>query len=813
MEVKVGVIILNNPKAVDRIFTYLAPSDMKDKIKVGSRVLVPFGTGNRTCEGYVMSMEPPGDAEKLKYVEKLYDDAVFDKKGAQLIEYIRNSTVCTYGEAIRLLIPAGYGAEIEKIFLINPDADIESYALAPELKKVIELVENSNLSAVDFKKKLNKEKTDALEFLIEKNIIISKIKTCEKVSEKTHRVLFLPDKSTAADYAASLSERSKKQRDIIFYLLANEKQQSESEVLLKTGANRNAVLTLEKNGIIKTSQVRVMRNPLENSISGETEKDFDFTHEQEKVYNIVSEAIDKNICERFLLHGVTGAGKTEVFIRLIRKCIKMGKTAIVLVPEISLTPMMTQRFSKRFGKQIAILHSKLSIGERLDEWDRINSGEAKVVLGARSGVFAPLKNIGIIIIDEEHEMSYKSENAPRYHTRDIAFFRGEQWGASVLMASATPLVESYYKAQIGEYKLLEIKERFNKNALPQVFVCDMRQELEKGNRTMFSYRLAEEMLYNKKKNEQVILLLNRRGFSTFVSCRKCGFVASCPHCNISLTYHKNSEKLCCHYCGYTVKNYSVCPECSSSYIKYFGSGTQKLEEEINNRFSDFEVLRMDVDTTGKKNSHEKILNKFSSGEADVLMGTQMVAKGLDFPKVTLVGVMAADTSLYIDDYRSSERTFSLIEQVIGRAGRADLPGRAVIQTYSPENSVIEHVKNHDYMGFFNDEIKLRKVMHYPPFCRISTMLVTGKNEQEVKTVIQRMFKWLKGRTKDREDVVLIGPAAATIGKIKDKFRYRIIIKYNGEISDIFREAQDGFIKGGYNKTMTLALDRDPVNLS
>lgn len=812
MEVKVGVVILNNPRAVDKIFSYLADGDIAEKVRVGSRVIVPFGQGNRTCEGYVLSVSEP-DGGELKKITHLYSDFGFDEKGAELIEYIRYKTVCTYGEAVRLLIPAGFGAEIEKLLYIKEDADLDKYLMSPVCESVIKILEKKPMSMAQFEKKHSGAICEAAEFLLKEKILYESVKTKEKLSEKKVRFLKLTDKKAAEDYAAGLSERSRKQADIVFFLLANGGDCEAGFVYEQTGANSQAATTLEKNGIVKSYLRRVMRNPLEGKERTELEEDFEFTAEQKTVFDRVSGSIDEGRFEKFLLHGVTGAGKTEVFIRLIRKCIDMGKSAIMLVPEISLTPMMTDRFVKRFGDKVAILHSRLSRGERLDEWDRIKRGEAKIVLGARSAVFAPLENIGIIIIDEEHEMSYKSENSPRYHAREAAFFRGEQYGAAVLMASATPSVESYYKAKTGEYVMLEMKERFNKNPLPEVFVCDMRAELERGNRSMFSVRLAEEILYNKKKGEQVILLLNRRGFSTFVSCRECGFVATCPHCNISLTYHRKGERLVCHYCGYTVKNYSECPSCKSKYIKYFGAGTQKLEEEINTKFCDCSVLRMDVDTTGVKNAHEKILERFASGEADILMGTQMVAKGLDFPNVTLVGVMAADASLYIDDYRSSERTFSLVEQVVGRAGRADLPGRAFIQTYSPESSVICHIKNHDYVGFYNDEIKLRKIMRYPPFCEIGSVLVSGADEGEVRAVIGRMFKWLERVTKDRDDVVLIGPTASAIGKIKDKFRYRILIKYNGEIEDIFRRAQEGFIKGGYSKNMTLALDRNPVNLS
>lgn len=805
-----GVIIISKAKELDRLFDYYVPEGKK--VFVGSRVFVPFGRGNNSVEGFVLKIRKAEDekSDELKEIDRVFEKKFFDENGAQLIEEVRKKTLCTYAEAVALLIPAGYKASFSEAYELDFSVETEKYRAFPIYKRIIEALKGGKMSLESIEKSFGKDGLMAVKALTEKKVLIKTEINKENVSEAMDRYLELADEKTADKALEELPKNARKQAKVILYLMANGKLAPFSEVLRETEVSPAVVGALIEKGIVKNVYRRRMRSPISQKC--ETSEEFLLTDEQKKVYGAVSEAIDDGRFEKFLLYGVTGSGKTEVFIRAVKKCLEMNKTAIVLVPEISLTPLMTKRFTSRFSGEVAILHSRLSKGERLDEWDKINSGKAKVVLGARSAVFAPLKNIGIIIIDEEHEQSYKADKSPRYHARDIAFLRAEQNNAIVIMASATPLVESYYKATTGEYKLLEMKERYNKNPLPEVVCVDMREELKAGNMSIFSDMLASEIDKNRINSQQSIILLNRRGFSTFVSCRECGFVAQCPHCSISLTYHKRENVLNCHYCGYTIKNYTACPTCGSRYIKYFGSGTQKLEEELASRFSDLKILRMDFDTTTKKGSHLKIIESFEKREADVLVGTQMVSKGHDFENVTLAAVLCIDTSLYIDDYRSAEKTFALIEQVSGRAGRKALKGRAIIQTYCPENSVIVHAKNHDYTGFYKEEIKLRKIMGYPPFCEITSILLTGENEEEIFACITRMANWLKKRTKEREDILLLGPAKSAIGKIKDKFRYQIIIKHKDGIDDIARETVDAFIRAGYNKTMTLVVDHNPSNL-
>lgn len=500
------------------------------------------------------------------------------------------------------------------------------------------------------------------------------------------------------------------------------------------------------------------------------------TAEQEKAINTVVSTLNDAGLKEYLIHGVTGSGKTEVYIQIIKECVRRGLGAIVLVPEISLTPQTVKRFIERLGDKVAVFHSRLSKGEKYLEWEKVNSGKAKVVVGARSALFTPVKNLGIVIIDEEHDTSYKSGQSPYYHAREVAEKLCEFNDATLVLGSATPDISTYYRAINGEMKLIELKKRTNNKELPQTDIVDMREELVAGNKTIFSTRLYDEIKFNLAKKEQTILFLNRRGYSTFVSCRKCGFVAKCRNCNIALTYHMDTNSLECHYCGAKFRNPDVCPICKEKYIKYFGIGTQKIESAVRKLFPEASVLRMDLDTTTKKDSHEKILSKFRNENIDILIGTQMIAKGHDFPNVTLVGVMAADTSLNSNDFYSAERTFDLLTQVSGRAGRAEKNGRVIVQTYESDNYSIVSAKEHDYNKFYSQEILLREQLNYPPFCDITLINVSGDNEskviedsREIRTIFEKCFE-------GNERVNVLKEIPAPISKIKNKYRFRIIIK-------------------------------------
>ena len=558
-----------------------------------------------------------------------------------------------------------------------------------------------------------------------------------------------------------------------------------------TDCSRAMVNTLIKNEYLELVEQKVERNPLENK-NIENTNNLKLTEEQQNAFNKISTSMDRKKYEEFLLYGVTGSGKTEVYLQLIDKAQKVGKSAIVLVPEISLTPQMLDRFISRFGKEtIAVLHSKLSIGERHDEWERIKENKAKIVIGARSAIFAPVKDLGIIIIDEEHDSSYKSEASPKYDAKEVAKKIAKQENVPLVLGSATPDLRTFYNAKETEkITLLELTKRANNSNLPSVQVVDLKQELANGNRTMISvklYKLIEENLKNKK---QTILFLNRRGFSTFIMCRDCGYVAKCRNCNISLTYHKKEEKLKCHYCGYEESLVKICPNCGSKKIRHFGTGTQKLELEINKMFPKASTIRMDIDTVTKKNSHEEILRKFNEEKIDILIGTQMIVKGHHFPDVTLVGVVSADGSLNIDDYRASERTFDLLVQVAGRAGREKLPGNVIIQTYNPDNYSIQYSKKQNYEEFYNVEIKLRKQLRYPPFCDIIMFGISGEREEIVSKTANQLYANLHKKIQ-QEDIAanILKPLPAPMDKIKNRYRWRIIIKseVNDKLIEIINE--------------------------
>lgn len=543
----------------------------------------------------------------------------------------------------------------------------------------------------------------------------------------------------------------------------------------------------------------------------------EFEAYDEKVLNKEQQSVVDNILNSksnvFLLHGVTGSGKTEVYMNLVRNMLNTGKESIILVPEISLTPQMIERFKGRFGRDICIFHSKLSDGERYDEWMRVKEGRVKVAIGARSAVFLPFNNLGLIVIDEEHENSYKSDSDPKYNAREIAEIRCSKEHCKLILGSATPSVETFYKAASGKIEYLSIRNRADNALMPEVDIIDMREELNSDNRSILSRRLYQEIQECLEKKEQVILFLNRRGFSSFVSCRKCGFVFKCKSCDISLTYHHENHMLHCHYCGKRERAKSICPSCGSKYVKFFGVGTEKVEQEINRFFPQAKTLRMDFDTTRKKNSYEDIYKSFKEGKADILIGTQMIAKGLDFKNVTLVGVIAADLTLNLPDFRAAERTFQLITQVSGRAGRGDKPGKVIVQTYSPENYSIRYSATNDYIGFYSEEIKLREDMNYPPFSQIMSITLSSKDENLLIKNIQNVGILLKNKVSEYDKIDMLGPVPCSISKIKDMYRWQIIFK--GDLTKEFcfsiRNMVYELLKDNYNH-IRISIDVNPNTL-
>lgn len=619
----------------------------------------------------------------------------------------------------------------------------------------------------------------------------------DNVKSKTERWIRL--KTFDIDFSKIKSE---KQIRVINFLQDNIEAPA-IEVMEFADVTRDVFVSLEKKGIIEFFNVEVMRNPFLNKNIEKSEK-LKLTNEQSQVL----ENIDIEKFEKYLLYGVTGSGKTEVYLQLIEKVLNSGKNALVLVPEISLTPQITDRFISRFGNVVAILHSKLSIGERYDEWKKINDGKARIVIGVRSAIFAPLKNIGVIIIDEEHDASYKSEMSPKYDTKEVAEFLAKLFNAPLVLGSATPDVKTYYNAQNGKIKLLELKKRIADFGMPDVNVVDMRDELATGNRTIFSRKLYEEINKNLANKEQIMLFLNRRGYSTFINCRDCGYVVKCDKCDISMTYHLTEGRLICHYCGRTIEPPMLCPECGSKNIKYFGSGTQKVEQEIKKYFPKASVLRMDVDTTRTKNAHEKILNEFKEKKVDILLGTQMITKGHDFENVTLVGILAADSSLNISDYRASERTFQLLTQTSGRAGRGTKKGRAIIQTYMPDEFSVITAQKQNYQDFYNTEINIREKLNYPPFCDIIVSVFSGKDESSTKSDADLFYDIFSKHFK------VFMPMPAPISRINGCYRWRTIIKdvATEENRKIIKNCLDEFYKK-HNSEIKLNFDINPNNMS
>ena len=601
--------------------------------------------------------------------------------------------------------------------------------------------------------------------------------------------------------------KTPRQRDVLEFLISNDNSTMQ-DIELFTDATPAVVAALQKKGYIEKTPQQVERNPfLGRSVERST--DLKLTEEQEKAFKEVKDS------GKYLLYGVTGSGKTEIYLQLIEKVLGQGKSSIMLVPEISLTPQTVSRFVARFGEEkIAVLHSKLSVGERFDQWNKIKNGDAKIVIGARSAIFAPAVNLGLIIIDEEHDESYQSESNPRYDAIEIADFLSENKSIPLVLGSATPSMRAFYEAKEGNTKLLTLTKRANNSSLPDVEIIDLKDELTHGNRSMISRRLKDEIEKNINAKKQTILFLNRRGFSNFIMCRDCGYTIKCKRCDISLTYHKYDNILKCHYCGAEEHVPDTCPECHSKNIKFFGTGTQKLEEEINKIFPNASTIRIDADTVTKKNSHEDILNKFKNENIDILIGTQMVVKGHHFPNVTLVGVIAADGELNIGDYRASEKTFQTLTQVAGRAGREKDRGLVIIQTYNPDHYAIEYAKNQNYDEFYNVEIEIRKALKYPPFCDIILIDMSAKDSKELNFVSKKLHGYLKDRViNEKFGVLLYSPVPSPISRIKDRYRMRMIMKckYDSKVQNLMNGTLEEFYKMKVSSAR-IAIQLNPNNM-
>lgn len=772
---KVSVAVSSAAFAFDKPFDYLVPDYLADKAEAGKRVVVPFGKGNRKRVGLILGVDDISECNtsRLKYIISIEDETpVLNDEMLKLADWLRDTTFCTYFDAVKTMLPTGMNINIKEHYkpLHNTDISLLSTDEADAFEKLLQAI-NPDTEAEKIKKQ---GKGLLLESLVAKGFVEYAVDGKQSVGDSTVKMAELTKEYLNSPENFKLTVKQK----ALVKILSENDEISVKEACYLSGVGSSVEKKLVEKGVIREYDYEVFRT-VEMSVENKRSlSDIVLTDEQQAVFDKVNSKRIENKAHCFLLHGVTGSGKTSVFEKLIGECIESENQAILLIPEISLTPQTVRRFRELFGETVAVIHSGLSLGQRLDEYKRIKRGLAKIAVGTRSAVFAPFDNIGLIIVDEEGERSYKSDSSPRYHAIEVAKKRCRTHNAVLLLASATPSIESYYYAQKGVYELLEMKKRYSGFSLPQVGVVDMSEERNEGNSSEFSNILIDEINENLKNNEQTILLLNRRGYHTIISCCDCHQPVYCPNCSIPMTYHKVNDLLMCHYCGHSQPMGESCAQCGSTHMKQMGFGTQKLEEQLEKLFPAAKILRMDADTTMSRYSYEKNFKDFGKGKYDIMIGTQMIGKGLDFPNVTLVGILSIDKALYAGDFRSYERTFSLVAQVVGRAGRGQKKGRAYLQTFMPDHYVLNLAARQDYYGFYNEEISIRKALLFPPVCDICVIGINSEDEAKAASLsmgIHAIIKKVAGNGIKIPLRVLI-PVKCSYGKINGKYRYRIIIK-------------------------------------
>ena len=772
------VIIDANHAEVDRVFDYRVPAQWEEAVCVGLRVMVPFGQRNTKREGYVIALTETTEvpAGKIKEIAEILDEGrpILTPPILELAKWMKKEYFCTLNQCLQAVMPAGIRTKsVWYVELTEQTAELSE----KEQQVADVLTEQGGAAPLRELEQVFGNRTEyILRCLQEKKVVRLRQKTTRSTYKKEKRYVSLTENIELLTEAKEKAAKDKRLAGQlrVFSAICPGESISVEELKEKASVTDSPIHTLLQKGVLVEQRRQEKRDVFQLEDYTPTQP-FYPTPEQAQALALLREEEQKEGKRPILLHGVTGSGKTEIYMQLIEHVVMEGKQAIVLVPEISLTPQIMERFISRFGKRVSVTHSRLSLGERLDQWRKARDGEISIIIGPRSALFMPFSNLGVIVMDECHESSYISDVTPKYHTREVARKLSELTGALLVMGSATPDIDSYHRAVTGEFLLLQLKERTKGSRLPEVFVTDMRKELEDGNRSAFGLSLQQAIRENLEKGQQTMLFLNRRGYSTFVSCRKCGGVLTCPSCNVSYTYHASDKALVCHYCGKEVPVPKTCPSCGSHYIRYFGTGTQKIEEETRRLFPEASVLRMDADTTTGKNGHARILELFGKGKADILIGTQMIAKGHDFPNVTLVGILAADLSLNLGTYQAAENCFQLITQAAGRAGRGELPGQVFIQTYQPENHAIRMAAAQDYEGFYQEEILLRQAMEYPPFSHIFSVLITGEMEQEVILAAQRLGAFMNHYA-ERAGCTVVGPAPAPLPKFRGEFRWQIFAK-------------------------------------
>ena len=812
----VKVAVSAAPYSIDKPYSYLVPESLAAAVP-GVRVMVPFGRGNKESEGLILARVQEPKLPGSKAIRQILDpEPVLDKAGIDLALWMRGRYFCTVFEAVKTILPAGLWYGLREIWSLAmaPEAARSAAVGIPGAWQVLDLLEKQGGKA-DIR-----VLRDALGDGAEKPLKAMKkaeILTCEtdakrKIADKSHRMVELAVNTEDA-YALTEPKRcSAPARYEVVNFLATAGRTPAAEVSYYTGASSRTLKTMEKAGLIAFSEEEELRVPSLDDV--EPGPEIVLNEEQQRAFEEILGRVQAAKPSVTLLHGVTGSGKTQVYLRLVQETLALGKTAMVLVPEIVLTPQMMRKFSSYFGSRVAMLHSSLKMTERYDQWKRIRRGEVDVVLGTRSALFAPLKNLGLIIMDEEQEGSYQSENVPRYDAREVAKYLCVREKAALVFGSATPTVETAWAVEQGSYQKALLRRRYNENALPEVLIADLRQEILNGNPGLISTPLRQELEKNLAAGEQSILFLNRRGSSRMLLCGECGYVPQCPRCSTAMTYHSANGRLMCHYCGHSEPAADTCPECGG-WMKHVGAGTQKVEEELRELFPEAGILRMDADTTA--GGHEEILQTFERERVPILLGTQMVAKGLDFENVTLVGVLSADISLYVDNYRAAERTFSLLTQVVGRAGRGGKTGRAVIQTYTPGNDVIRCAARQDYDAFYESEIRMRRLRRYPPFADLFTVTVSGTEEGRVLRAAVSVRETLRQLCRRPElaagEPEVLGPAPAPVVKVNNRFRYRctLVGKNDKATREMLAWLQKDFAKDSANRGMNLFVDHNAAD--
>jgi len=799
-----------------RNFTYRAPVETIEAGLIGKRVVVPFG--NRRLTGFVVEVNTSLDDKqsiddsKIKGIVEIVDEEplIIDPV-MELARWASRYYAASLGELLKGSLPAGLTARFREIFEITDQGRMRLSQFSGRLGKNEELLlwlgENGPTGIDDLVEMFGRNSGSAARLLVERGDAVSRFEErkggARPMFRKAVRLLAFPPETKLTEQQGTIISALSARTDHTMFL---------TDLCSETGVGVSPIRTLSKKGCIEIFDMEKRRDPLRRSIPYVDER-HELDDQQQNAVTVIGEALDGARFETFLLRGVTGSGKTEVYFRLLEKALEQGRTALMLVPEIALTPVFSKKLRARFGDSVAILHSSLGDGERHDEWHRIHEGEARIVIGTRSAIFSPLHDLGVIIVDEEHDASYRQQESPFYNARDLAVVRGAASGAVVVLGSATPSMESFHNAQTGKYKYIEMPKRVSGRNLASVEIVDMRDEFKMaGKDVVFSRKLISELRENKKRGEQSMVLLNRRGFSQFVLCRSCGESLKCGNCDISLTYHKRARALLCHYCNFKERVPDACPKCDGSYLYFIGEGTEQIHTQLEELMPDLRIARVDRDTAARRYDIENILHDFKTGEIDILVGTQMIAKGHDFPGVTLVGVVSVDTGLGLPDFRSSERTFQLLTQVAGRAGRGDKEGRVLIQTYHPDHYVLQHASRQDFDGFFGQELKYRRNLAYPPFTALASFLIRHKELERAEQISQDLRDTLNRHNTGHRCRVL-GPAPAPLSRLKDEYRIQLVLK--AESRKDLRQVVDATMRDAEEKELDLrnvTLEIDPISL-